>query len=99
MNRVAELKEQIDTMNAQHKSTVQDLTNQLKDVKTVLEEQKRMTQQEIDQKQALQSSLAESENTIEQLKAKITELENSRPNPGKNKNPTSIQLNVNVCST
>ncbi|KAL0883793.1 hypothetical protein ABMA27_015885 [Loxostege sticticalis] len=78
---VTELKEQIDTMNAQHKSTVQDLTNQLKDVKTVLEEQKRMTQQEIDQKQALQASLAESENTIEQLKAKITELENSRPNP------------------
>lgn len=99
MNRVAELKEQIDTMNAQHKSTVQDLTNQLKDVKTVLEEQKRMTQQEIDQKQALQASLAESENTIEQLKAKITELENSRPNPGKYKNSTSIQLNVNVCST
>lgn len=86
-------------MNAQHKSTVQDLTNQLKDVKTVLEEQKRMTQQEIDQKQALQASLAESENTIEQLKAKITELENSRPNPGKNKKPTSIQLSLNVYFT
>ncbi|XP_063823515.1 myosin-3-like isoform X2 [Ostrinia nubilalis] len=78
---VAELKEQIDTMIAQHKATVQDLTNQLKDVKTVLEEQKRMTQHEIDQKQALQVSLTESQNTIEELKAKITELENSRPNP------------------
>lgn len=70
-------------MTTQHKAMVQDLTNQLKDIKTVLEEQKRVTQQEIDQKRALQKSLTESQNTIEQLKSKITELENSRPNPGK----------------
>lgn len=77
-------------MTTQHKAMVQDLTNQLKDIKTVLEEQKRVTQQEIDQKRALQKSLTESQNTIEQLKSKITELENSRPNPGK------IDINITI---
>lgn len=70
-------------MTSQHKTMVQDLTNQLKDVKNSLEEQKRTTQLEIEQKNALQKSLTESHDTIEQLKVKITELENSRPNPGK----------------
>ncbi|KAM3968305.1 uncharacterized protein ACR2FA_007674 [Aphomia sociella] len=78
---VLELKQQIETMTAQHNTVLQDITNQLIELKNSLEEQKGITQKEIDLRQATQASLIESNNAIEEYKAKFTELENSRPNP------------------
>jgi polyhydroxyalkanoate synthesis regulator phasin len=70
-------------MTAQHKNAMQDLTNQFKEAKHALEEQKQLTRREKEQQEMLQATLGESRTTSEELRAKITELENSRPNPGK----------------
>ncbi|XP_059060207.1 centromere-associated protein E-like [Achroia grisella] len=78
---VLNLKEQIETMTVQHKSTVEDLTNQLKELKNCLEEHKQMTEREIEIKQATKASLIESNSTIEELKTKLMEIEKNRPNP------------------
>lgn len=83
MYRIQDLKLQIETVTAQNKTTIHDLTNQLKEFKTNLEEQRKVTQKEIELKEAAEAALLESQNNIEELKAKITELENSRPDPGK----------------
>ncbi|XP_031763483.2 uncharacterized protein LOC113523483 isoform X2 [Galleria mellonella] len=80
-SEVLELKEQIETMTAQHKNAVEDLTNQLKELKNSLEEHKKIIQKETELKQAAEASLIKSNNTIEELKAKIVEIEKSRPNP------------------
>lgn len=81
--RIIELNEQIETLTTQHKSAIQELTNQLKATKTAFEEQRRATDQERELKETAEAALVESQNIIEDLKTKITELENSRPNPGK----------------
>ncbi|CAH0397289.1 unnamed protein product [Chilo suppressalis] len=78
---VVQLKEQIENMTNQHKSMVQELTNQIKELKHTLEDQKVIYQKETEQKQATQAALQDSQNIIEELRAKITELENSRVNP------------------
>lgn len=78
-----ELKEQIQTMTLQHKSEVQDLRNKLKEMMDALEEQKKLTQNVTEQKQELETLLKESQNAVEELRAQVTELENSKPNPGK----------------
>ncbi|XP_035431480.2 ribosome-binding protein 1 isoform X3 [Spodoptera frugiperda] len=78
---IQDLKLQIETVTAQNKTTIHDLTNQLKEFKTNLEEQRKVTQKEIELKEAAEAALLESQNNIEELKAKITELENSRPDP------------------
>lgn len=80
--RIQDLKQQIETLTAQHKTAIHELTNQLKEFKTNLDEQRKITQREIELKEAAEAALIESHNNIEELKAKITELENSRPNPG-----------------
>ncbi|KAF9408804.1 hypothetical protein HW555_011646 [Spodoptera exigua] len=76
-----DLKQQIETLTAQHKTAIHELTNQLKEFKNNLEEQCKVTQKEIQLKEAAEAALLESQNSIEELKAKVTELENSRPNP------------------
>lgn len=81
-HRVQELKEQIDTLNAQNKSTIQGLSCQLREVKNALEEQCQLTEEEAQAKKASEMALIQSQNTIEELKAKLVEIENSRPNPG-----------------
>lgn len=70
-------------MNTQHRSAIQELTNQLKVTKADYEEQRGVTEKEKEQKDTAKAALVESQNMIEDLKAKLTELENSRPNPGK----------------
>ncbi|XP_060800647.1 cingulin isoform X2 [Amyelois transitella] len=78
---IAELKEQIENMTAQHKSAVQELKEQLKAMKQALEEQKSLTQAEVEQKEAIHRALEEKDSAIEELKAKITELEEKIPHP------------------
>ncbi|XP_049865476.1 uncharacterized protein LOC126366410 [Pectinophora gossypiella] len=78
---VQTLKEQIETATAQHKAAIQELNKEIKELKTALEEQRKVTQNEMEVRKALEESLAESHNIMEDLKAKNTELENSRPNP------------------
>lgn len=69
-------------MTTQHKSEIQEFNRKLKDMTSVLEEQKQISQRESEQKENLETLLRESQSAIEELKAKITELENSKPNPG-----------------
>lgn len=76
------MKEQIQSMTTQHKSEIQEFNRKLKDMTSVLEEQKQISQRESEQKVNLETLLRESQSAIEELKAKITELENSKPNPG-----------------
>ncbi|XP_047523028.1 ribosome-binding protein 1-like isoform X2 [Pieris napi] len=78
---VADLKDQIKSMTAQHKSSVQELNNQLKELNLALEAERETTQREVGFKNALQEELNESRNTIEELRAKIDEYERNKPNP------------------
>ncbi|XP_046978841.1 centriolin-like isoform X2 [Vanessa cardui] len=75
---VNNLKEENQIMALQHKTEVQELNKKLKEVMTALEEEKNLLQRETEQKQNLESSLQESQNIIEELQAKITELENKQ---------------------
>ncbi|XP_052738120.1 forkhead-associated domain-containing protein 1-like [Bicyclus anynana] len=75
------LKEQIQSMTTQHKSEVQDLNNKLKELIGALEEQKNMTQRITEEKHEVEMSLMETQNTIEDLKTQIINLEDSIPNP------------------
>ncbi|XP_050362802.1 myosin-9-like isoform X2 [Nymphalis io] len=77
---VNSLKEQIQSMTMQHKTEVQELNNKLKEVMTALDEERHLSQRETEQKHNLERSLKESQSIIEELKTKITELEN-RQNP------------------
>lgn len=70
-------------MTIEHKATVQELIKELKDLKNTMEEQRQHIQKETEQRTNVQERLKEAEKYIEELKAKNTELENSRPNPGK----------------
>ncbi|CAH2091841.1 unnamed protein product [Euphydryas editha] len=78
---VNNLKEQIQSMTTQHKSEIQDFNKKLKEMTSVIEEQKHISQRETEQKVNLETLVRESQSAIEELKAKITELENSKPNP------------------
>lgn len=80
--RVTSLKEQIQSYTNQHKSEIQDLNNQIKELKSSLEEEHKIIQRESTAKQELENLLSESQQTIEELNAKVTELENNKPNPG-----------------
>lgn len=73
--RVQELKQQIETMAAQHKSMMQELNNQLKESQAVLENQYQLTQRINEQKEATEAALGETQNTIEELTSKISEFE------------------------
>lgn len=73
--RVQELKQQIETMAAQHKSMMQELNNQLKESQAVLENQYQLTQRINEQKEATEAALGETQNTIEELTSKISEIE------------------------
>lgn len=83
LSRVIDLKENIETLTTQHKAAIQELTSELKDMKTAFDEHNRASQKETSLKEAVELALAESQNIIDDLKTKVTELENSRPNPGK----------------
>lgn len=73
--RVQELKQQIETTAAQHKSMMQELNNQLKESQAVLENQYQLTQRINEQKEATEAALGETQNTIEELTSKISEIE------------------------
>ncbi|XP_048481140.1 protein NETWORKED 1D isoform X3 [Plutella xylostella] len=78
---VQELKEQISKMTEQHKSVIKELNSEVKELKTLLDEQKaRFEAEELRNKEA-DEKIAASQACIEALKAKITEMEESRPNP------------------
>lgn len=70
-------------MTIQHKTAVQELNQQLKELRKNLEEQRNITNKEIEMKEAAEAALLESQNSIEELKAKINELELSIPIPSK----------------
>ncbi|XP_038213298.1 cingulin-like [Zerene cesonia] len=78
---VADLTEQIKNMTSQHKTAIQEFNNKLKDLTITLEAERESSQREAELNNELRNTLTESQNTIEDLKAKIIELENSRPNP------------------
>ncbi|XP_032512145.2 trichohyalin-like isoform X2 [Danaus plexippus] len=78
---VNQLKDQIQTMTAQHKTDVQELNQRIKDMTFTAEENKISTQTLLEENQNLQSLLGESKHCNEELKSKITDLENSKPNP------------------
>ncbi|XP_026746875.1 trichohyalin-like isoform X3 [Trichoplusia ni] len=80
-NEIQDLKQQIETLTAQHKAAIQEQASQLKELKNNLEEQRKITEKEIELKEAAEAVVTESIRNIEELKAKITELEISRPNP------------------
>ncbi|XP_021199652.3 trichohyalin isoform X3 [Helicoverpa armigera] len=91
-NEIQDLKHQIENLTTQHKAAIQELTLQLKDFKANLEEQRKLTQKEIELKEAAEAALVESQNNIEELKAKITEMENTKPNP--NDLPTEREMDL-----
>lgn len=76
------VKEQIQTMTIDHKANVQELNKELKDLKNAIEEQRQNVQKETEQRINVQEKLKEAEKYIEELKAKNSELDNCRPNPG-----------------
>ncbi|XP_075972771.1 uncharacterized protein LOC142974369 isoform X2 [Anticarsia gemmatalis] len=78
---IQDLKQQIETLTAQHKATIHEMTNQLKESNKMLEEQRKITQMEIDQKKSVEAALAQTQSDIDELQAKITEFETNRPNP------------------
>lgn len=80
--RSQNLKEQIQSLTNEHKATLQDLNKELKDFKDAIDEQRQQVQKEAEQRINVQERLREAEIYIEELKAKNTEIENSRPNPG-----------------
>ncbi|KAG6453818.1 hypothetical protein O3G_MSEX008339 [Manduca sexta] len=76
-----ELKEEIAILTNQHKATTQGLNNQIKEARKALENEHEQTQKQISINESAQALLEERESKIKELQAKITELENSRPNP------------------
>ncbi|XP_047545631.1 myosin heavy chain, muscle-like isoform X2 [Vanessa atalanta] len=75
---VNNLREENKLMTMQHKTEEQELNKKLKEVMTALEEEKNLLQRETEQKQNLESSLQESQKIIEDLQAKVSELENKQ---------------------
>lgn len=69
-------------MNNEIKSTVQELNKELKDLKNTIDEQRLQVQKETEQRINVQDRLKDADKYIEELKAKNSELENARPNPG-----------------
>lgn len=81
--RVLECKQQIEKLTVQHKSAIQQLEEDLKQTKRALQEQCEITKREIELKERTETELQDSRNAIEELQAKIIELEKSKPNPGR----------------
>lgn len=54
---------------------MQELNNQLKESQAVLENQYQLTQRINEQKEATEAALGETQNTIEELTSKISEIE------------------------
>lgn len=67
------------------------MNNKLNDLMSALEEAKKLTQAEIEQKQQLEVAIKENQNTIERLKAKMSGFEGNGPNPGMYKNHQSVK--------
>ncbi|XP_004927928.1 uncharacterized protein LOC101738576 [Bombyx mori] len=78
---VLECKQQIEKLTVQHKSAIQQLEEDLKQTKRALQEQCEITKREIELKERTETELQDSRNAIEELQAKIIELEKSKPNP------------------
>ncbi|XP_072941662.1 uncharacterized protein [Epargyreus clarus] len=78
---VNELREQNQSIHAQHNSAVQDLRNEINELMAAVDEERKLTAQEKEARESLEKSLRDNEYTIEELKNKIVELENSKPNP------------------
>lgn len=76
------MKEQIEKMTSEYKSNVQSLNDQLKELKNTLEEKSKLLDEQIGKTQIAEKALIESQNIIEDLRTKITESENNKPNPG-----------------
>ncbi|KAJ8726905.1 hypothetical protein PYW08_015302 [Mythimna loreyi] len=90
-NEVQDLKQQIENLTTQHKAAVHELTVQLKEFRKNLDEQRTINQKEIELKEAAESALQESQRNIEELKAKINELELNKPNPDL---PTEREMDI-----
>lgn len=69
-------------MTAQHKQNLSDMTEQLNSQKKSLEEQKKELDKELLLKNEMEDALNDSRSQVESLNAKITEIENNKPNPG-----------------
>ncbi|KOB69658.1 Uncharacterized protein OBRU01_16501, partial [Operophtera brumata] len=80
-SQIIEMKENIETLTAHHSSAIQALTNELKETKIAFEEHNLAAEKEKAMKEAVELALVESQNMIDELKTKVTELENNRPNP------------------
>ncbi|CAH2063442.1 unnamed protein product, partial [Iphiclides podalirius] len=80
-NELTQLKGQLEKTMIENKATVQDLNNQLRDLKTALEAERTKKQEEITMRNMFEESYRESLNTIEELKAQIEELDRKKQNP------------------
>lgn len=69
-------------MTIQHKSAIQELTNNLKESRAELETERKNHQKEVELRKFAESAIVESARLIDELKAKIQEMENNKPNPG-----------------
>ncbi|KAJ8724930.1 hypothetical protein PYW07_015888 [Mythimna separata] len=90
-NDVLDLKQQIENLTTQHKAAVHELNVQLKEFRKNLEEQRNINQKEMELKEAAESALQESQRNIEELKAKINEMEINKPNPDL---PTEREMDI-----
>lgn len=70
-------------MTQQHKAAVQKLNKEIKDLRTELEQQIEVAHKESELRQKAEAKILDYQHSIEELRNKIMDLENSRPNPGK----------------
>ncbi|XP_063635930.1 uncharacterized protein LOC134806556 isoform X2 [Cydia splendana] len=92
---VTELKDQIEKLSAKYSSTIKHLENQLQETKSALEEQTLLNRnKDMEIANTKNTTLAESQATVEQLLTKIRELENKTAHNVEQKQPTSREMEL-----
>ena len=61
-------------MTSQHKTTVKELNKELKEVRTTLDDQRKLTQKETEFRKSIQERLLDAQKCIDELNAKNSEL-------------------------
>lgn len=80
--RLTQLKDQLERSIVENKKTIQDLNNQLRDLKSALEVEEHKKNEEIKMRNVLEESYRERLNTIEELKAQVVELDRMKQSAG-----------------
>ncbi|GBP17089.1 hypothetical protein EVAR_8152_1 [Eumeta japonica] len=91
LNELQDLKEQLANATSKHKSTVKELTEQTKGLKSALEDARRETQQELEKRMEVQHALSESHKQAEELREQLAQIEKKLPNPNI---PTQREMNL-----